>query len=166
MSREFEPGGVVQKLEKATGEIPPCHIRIDKDGIWYYKGCEIIRKDIFRYFNQHITTGPNGRFVLQINNEKCSLEVEDTPFVVKRVDYNSGFRIVLNDESEEVLQLDTLWISNENVLYCKVKDKRFDARFNRASYYEFTKHIMCDEERERYFIPTQGKRYYLERRER
>ena len=140
---------------------PPCHIRIDKEGVWYYKGARIIRKDIYLFFNKHIINGSNGRYLLQINNEVCSLEVEDTPYVVKRMDFKDGFKVILNDESEETLQLDTLRISEDNVLYCKIKDKTFDARFNRSSYYEFAKYVECDEEKNKYFIPSEGKRYYL-----
>ncbi|MFH1625678.1 MAG: DUF1285 domain-containing protein [Pseudomonadota bacterium] len=142
--------------------IPPCHIRIDKDGRWYYKGAEIIRKDIYLYFNRHLTKESDGRYLLHINNEKCYLEVEDTPFVVKKVDFRDGFKIILNDECEETLRLDTLWIGRDNVLYCKVKEKKFDARFNRPSYYEFTKYVMHDGEKDKYFVPVHGNRYYLE----
>ncbi|RJP58291.1 MAG: hypothetical protein C4549_04040, partial [Deltaproteobacteria bacterium] len=94
----------------------------------------------------------------------CYLDVEDTPFVVKEVGFQDVFKIVLNDESEETLLLGTLWIGRDNVLYCKVKDKRFDARFNRPSYYELTKYIAYDEAKDEYFIPVDGIRYYLEQR--
>ena len=142
-------------------EILPCHIRIDKEGNWYYKGAQIIRKDIYLFFNQHLIKDGNGRFLLKINNEKCYLEVEDTPFVVKRVDIGKAFKIVLNDETEEILQLDTLWIGRHNVLYCKVKQNRFDARFNRPSYYDITKYVMCNPLEDTYYIPFGGKKFYL-----
>jgi len=145
--------------------IPPCHIRIDKEGNWYYKGAQIIRRDIYLYFNKHLVKEFDGRYLLHINNEKCYLDVEDTPFVVKKVDFQDVFKIVLNDESEETLRLDTLWIGRDNVLYCKVKNKRFDARFNRPSYYELTKYVAHDEARGKYFIPVDGIRYYLEQRD-
>lgn len=145
--------------------IPPCQIRIDKDGNWYYKGAQVIRRDIYLYFNKHLAMGADGSYLLHINNEKCYLEVEDTPFVIRKVDFQNGFKIALNDESEETLLLDTLWIGKDNVLYCKVKDKRFDARFNRPSYYELTKYVDHDEAEDKYFISVDGIRYYLERRD-
>lgn len=145
-------------------EVPPCNIRIDKEGNWYYKGAKVIRRDIYLDFNRNLIIGTDGRYLLQINNEKCYLDVEDTPFVVKKVDFNDVFKIVLNDDSEEALQLDTLWIGKDNVLYCKVKDRMFDARFNRPSYYELMKYINHDKTKDEYFISVDGNKYYLEQR--
>ncbi|MDY6856621.1 MAG: DUF1285 domain-containing protein [Thermodesulfobacteriota bacterium] len=142
-------------------EILPCHIRIDKEGKWYYKGAEIIRRDIYLLFNQYLIKDGKGRFLLKINNEKCYLEVEDTPFIVKRVDLGKAFTIVLNDESEETLRLDTLWIGRHNVLYCKVKQNEFDARFNRPSYYDIAQYVTYNPLEDTYYIPFDGKKFYL-----
>ncbi len=144
------------------GEIPPCNIRIDKEGNWYYKEAPIIREDIYLLFNQHIVRGSDGRYLLHIGNEKCYLEVDDTPFVIKRVSLRADFKILLNDATQETLRLDTLRVGTDNILYCKVKDGEFDARFSRPSYYQFAEHIAYDEVEDRYFIPLDEKRYYLE----
>lgn len=144
------------------GEIPPCHIRIDKEGNWYYKGAPIVRKDIYLFFNEHLIQERDGRYLLHIGNEKCYLEVEDTPFVVRRVDFGTDFKILLNDLTQETLRLDTLWIGRDDVLYCKAKDNKFDARFSRPSYYQLAEYIVCDKEKDKYFVPFDGHRYYLE----
>jgi len=146
-------------------EIPPCNIMIDKEGKWYYKGAPMIRKDICLFFYEHLVRDSKGRYLLHIGDEKCYLEVEDTPFVVIRVDVGVDFTILLNDRTQEVLRLGTLWIGKDNVLYCKVKDNNYDARFNRPSYYQFANYITYDEERDKCFIPFDGNRYYLEQQD-
>ena len=145
--------------------IPPCYVRIDKEGDWYYKGAPMIREEIILFFNKHITQGPDGRYLLSINDQKCYLEVEDTPFVVKRVSFCSEFKIILNDATQEELNLDTLWIGKDNVLYCTVKDNTFEARFNRPSYYELAKFVEYDKKREKFFLQYKGRKYYLVQRE-
>ena len=35
-------------------ELPPSFIRIDKEGVWYYKGNEMFRKDIVKLFYQNL----------------------------------------------------------------------------------------------------------------
>ena len=143
-------------------DIPPCHITIDKEGDWYYKGAPMIREDIVLFFNSHITKCPDGKYLLSINDEKCYIEVEDTPFVVKRLSFKSDFKIFLNDATQETLNLDTLWIGDGNVVYCRVKEGKFEARFNRPSYYELAKYAEYDNEGEAYFVSFNGSKYYLE----
>jgi len=145
-----------------TEDIPPCNIRIDKDGNWYYRGAPMIRKDIYLFFNRHIEKDPNGRYLLHIDDQKCYLEVEDTPFVIKRVDRVDDFKVLLNDATQEALSLDTLWVGRNSVLYCKVKDKRFDARFGRAPYYQLAKYIEYDKKKDKYFVLSNEKQYYIE----
>ena len=146
-------------------EIPPCNIRIDKEGNWYYKGVPMIRKDICTFFYQHLSKEQDGGYLLHIGDDKCYLEVEDAPFIVKRVDFHTDFKILINDDTIETLQPDTLSIGGDSVLYCKVKDRQFDARFSRPSYYQFAEYISCDKDEERFFVHLDGVRYYLKQRD-
>ena len=146
--------------------IPPCNIRIDRNGVWYFQGAEIIRQDIVEMFYSNLEKDEQGRYLIRMGKEVCWLEVEDTPWIVKRVDLVSGpgdnpshFNIRLSDNSVEVLNLDELWMSNENVIYCKIKGGNFNARFSRPAYYEFSKCIQYDEENQRYFVAINGKEY-------
>jgi hypothetical protein len=41
-------------IEDVKKEIPSIDIRVDKDGVWYYKGNEMIRKDILELFFQSL----------------------------------------------------------------------------------------------------------------
>ena len=148
-------------------DIPPCHIRIDKEGNWYYQGLPIINREIYLYLNRCLKRDPSGKYILLMNGEKCSLEVEDTPYVIKEVSLGSKTKrtpslfVRLNDETEEELKVDTLRVGKENVLYCNVKDGLYEARFLRASYYQLAKFLQYDGER--YYLLVEGKKTYPQR---
>src|SRR5262245_26407050 len=80
-------------------------IRFGKDGRWYADGELITNERIAALFSRHVTRGDDGAFWLVVGDERARIEVEDTPFVVVRVDGDpeSGFRVGLNDESSEPL---------------------------------------------------------------
>lgn len=147
-------------------DIPACHIRIDKEGNWYYQGLPIIKREIYLHLNRCLRKDPSGRYILLMDGEKCYLEVEDTPYVVKEVRLGAGPQpdpplfVKLNDETEEELKADTLRVGKDNVLYCKVKDALYGARFLRASYYQMAQFLQCDGEK--YYLVVGDKKFYLE----
>ncbi|MBW1723359.1 MAG: DUF1285 domain-containing protein [Deltaproteobacteria bacterium] len=148
-----------------ASETPPCSIFIDKEGRWFFKGIEMVRRDFIRMFYQQMQADSEGRYIITLAGDRCIVEVEDTPFVVWRTivktDDSLGKRYVLylSDESEEELDPETLFVGKGNVLYCKVKAGMFPARFNRAAYYQLAEHI--EEENGKYVITSQGKRYLI-----
>lgn len=89
------------------------------------------------------------------------MEVEDTPFVVMRVDKTHTFTITLNDETQEELDLNTLWVGNQNVLYCKIREGKFEARFSRPAYYQLTNYVEFDESEERFYISLDNRKYFI-----
>lgn len=137
-------------------DVPPCHIRIDKEGNWYYQDLPIINKKIYLYLNQCLAQEPSGRYILSMNGENCYLEVEDTPFVIQevRLPSDSGqlpsLVVKLNDGTEEILKADTLRVGHDNVLYCKVKEGLYEARLLRNAYYQLAE-----------FFEQDGQNYYL-----
>lgn len=147
-------------------DIPPCLIYIDKEGHWFHKGVEMIHHEFIRLFYQHMEIDLLGRYVIKWGEERCYVEVEDTPFVVRKVIFkdqdptnNSRFILFLSDDSQEHLSPDTLYVGNANVLYCTVKERIFPARFNRSAYYQLGEYI--EEENEKYFISLNGKKYII-----
>ena len=72
----------------------------------------------------------------------------------------SFFKIFLNDETEEELNLESLSVGKDNVLYCAVKNGKFKARFLRPSYYRLTEHMLQEGE-DRFYIPLNGRKYYI-----
>jgi hypothetical protein len=149
-------------------DIPPCNIRIDKEGVWYYKGNEIFRDEIVRLFYQNLKNDETGRYLIELENDCCYLEVEDAPFVVRSIykctaesDNEECIYLLLSDQSLEKLNPDSLWVGKDNVLYCSVKKNTFVARFSRASYYQIADLIECGNGEDEYFISLNGKHFCI-----
>ncbi len=143
-------------------------LRFDKEGKWYHQGVEITHERTLRLFSRSLRKDSQGRYLIAIGKEWSYVEVEDAPFLVRSLDYHpptetkeAYFSILLNDGNTETLDLNTLRVGRDNVLYCRVKKGEYRARFCRASYYEFTRYIEFDSSSGGYFIPLNGKRYYL-----
>jgi uncharacterized protein len=121
-------------------------IRFGKDGRWYADREPITNERIASLFSRHVTRGDDGAFWLIVGDERARIEVEDTPFVVVRVDGDPdrGFRLGLNDETSEPLAADSLGIGEDDVLYCDVKDGRYRARFLRPAQVELLSHARAE----------------------
>jgi hypothetical protein len=149
-------------------DIPPCNIRIDKEGVWYFKGNEIFRDEIVKYFYQNMKKDEAGRYLIELEDDCCYLDVEDTPFIVRSA-YRSAAEagneeciyLLLSDQSVEKLNPDSLWAGKDNVLYCSVKKNAFVARFSRASYYQIADFIEYGDGENEYFISLNGKNFYI-----
>ncbi len=141
-------------------DLPPCEIKIDKEGVWYHKGAEIIRKDIIKFFYEHMDLDEHGRYIISWRGERCVVDVEDTAYFVQRVErIDDRFILFLSDETQEELDPETLYIKGD-VLYCKVKKRKFPARFKRPAYYQIAEYI--EEEDGKFFIRVKGKKYVLQ----
>jgi hypothetical protein len=143
-------------------------IRIDKEGIWYYKGAHMFRKDILCVFFKHLQIDECGKYLIELNEERCYLDVEDTVFVVGAVyktklpdDGRYQIDVLLTDDSCEKLEMSSLYIGKENVLYCRVKEGKFAARFSRNSYYQLAEFIEQSENGKHYFINLNDKKYFI-----
>ena len=140
-------------------------IFIDKEGRWFYQGLEMVRRDIVLLFYQHLHLDGQGQYLIRLGGEERYLEVEDTAFMVSRIDLQThgdggaSFRIWLNDDSQAALNLDTLFVGKGNVLYCRVKEGRFPARFRRQAYYQLAEHVQ--EKNGKYLISLNGRSHLI-----
>jgi uncharacterized protein len=145
-------------------------IKIDKDGIWYYNGAHMFRKEILSVFFQNLRIDECGRYLIELGPERCYLHVEDTAFVVAAV-YKTNLPcngleqidILLNDDSCEKLETNSLYTGRDNVLYCLVKEGRFAARFSRNSYYQLAEFIEQSENGADFYINLNGEKYFIKR---
>lgn len=127
-------------------------IRIDREGVWYFRGAEMMRNDIVQYFYKYLKKDHNGHYHIEIENDRCGVHVEDAPYVVRSVDIGAcqhpgrpSIDLSLNDGSKEVLSLDTpLRIGRGDILYCRVKRGEHEARFSRPAYYQLCEKIEYD----------------------
>ena len=144
-------------------------IYIDKDGIWYFRGAEMERRDIVQYFYRYLRKDREGKYLVEIGDDRCYVDVEDAPYVIRSV--SVGFsqsasqpyvELSLSDGSNEMLNLSTpLRIGNDHVLYCRVKRGEYEARFSRPAYYQFCEHIVYDSRSEKYLLILKQHSYSL-----
>jgi len=125
---------------------PTRKISFGRDGWWYANDERIHNRRINILFSQHLRKTPAGTYEIAIGWDKVAVEIDDAPYVVTRVsgDAEQGLTLRLNDESEELLDPETLSIGQENVLYCRVKDREHTARFSRPAYYQLAAHVEED----------------------
>jgi hypothetical protein len=117
-------------------------IRFGRDGRWYSDDEPIPNRAICRLFSRAMRVQPDGRGRLELGEDKADVVIEDTPWVVASVDGSpqAGFHVVLNDETREPLDVRSLRVGAEHVLYCRVKGGAHEARFLRPAYYELMRH--------------------------
>src|SRR5262245_14123140 len=121
-------------------------ISFGKDGWWYANDERIQNRRINILFSQHLRKTSAGTYEIAIGWDKVTVEIDDAPYIVTRVTSETAQRLTLrlNDESEELLDPTTLSISQENVLYCRVKDQEHTARFSRPAYYQLAAYVQED----------------------
>lgn len=134
----------MEKVEEFIGDLPPCLIYIDKDGRMYHQGAEMTHRGINAVLLAGLDRDESSRYVIEFKGQRCWVEVEDAPLVVRRVDAlaGEGFRIYLSDEQEEMLDPSRLWIGPDEAIYTLVRQGRLPARFLRPAYYQLAEHIV------------------------
>jgi len=147
-----------------AGDIPPCLIRVDKDGRLWHQGAEMTHSGINRLLMEHVELDDQGRYIIVFQGQRCLVDVEDTFFVIRRVERVTSsngrtecFTITLNDESSETLDPSTLRQNEDHVPYAQIKRGRFPARFTRQSYYQLAAHVI---EKDGVFLLPVGDREY------
>ena len=164
MNNEDEPA-----LVMSEHVLLPCGIVIDREGEWYYGGSLMHRKDIVAHLCQHMRRDEcSGSYIVQIGRQRCYLEVEDTPLVVTRVlhekEKGGQERLLVWVKYVEVTEpLDpaSLWVGEENVLYCKVREDKIPARFLRPAYYQLAEFIYEDRDMGLFYLLLGNKRYCI-----
>ena len=133
------------------------------DGRWYSDDEPINNGRIAKLFSRCLKQTDDGRWQIAMADERAFVDVHDTPWVVTGVGGNrsDGFTVRLNDDSEEPLDPSTLTVGDANVLYTRVKDGRYPARFLRPAYYQLAPAIS---EREGRFVLEAGDRTHEIRR--
>jgi len=161
---------VVDGINGAVGEggAPGAgDIRVDEEGDWTHRGIRIVREDVIQLFLDNLVRLPEGSYVIEWKGSRCPIEVADTPYVVTRVDREEGtcdgepvVRLTLKHLSDrELLEPRSLVVGSENILYCRVHDGRFPARFSRPAYYQLAEWIVEDEETASFYLQLGASRY-------
>jgi hypothetical protein len=148
---------------------PPCMIYVDKEGAWFHNGVPITHRELILLFYESLSVDEGENYIIKFKNQVCRLDVEDTPFVVLRTDFIRGgneaeidrFVLHLTDDSKEDLDPETLFFAPNHVLYCKIREGRFKARFSRPGYYQLAEYVKEEAGAGLYFLSLNNKKYYL-----
>jgi len=154
--------------EQSAEAIVPCEIYVDEEAEWFHRGAKIIREDILELFYEHITYSEKHGYLIEWRNSRCALDVADTPFVISRVDRiaesQDHARVLLtlrHIKNPEPLAPATLRVGEHNVLYCRVRDGKFPARFSRPAYYQLAEWIAEERDSGRFFLEINGTKHYI-----
>jgi hypothetical protein len=129
--------------DPATWTLP--RLRIDRDGAWYHDDAEVTHAGILANLRENLRVDAQGHY-LQIGPARVPVEVEDTPFIVERVEAEGdGLAATLNDLSREPLALDSLRVDDRGVPRARVKGGRFTARLSRAATYQMLQFVEAGE---------------------
>ncbi len=147
----------------------PYVISISREGEWFYNDRKIIHPTVLRIFNDGLSRAEDGRYYLEVEGDIAEVVVEDAPFVVKGVmpaidgGELCGFVVSLSDDTEDILNLDTLKINEKNVPYCLVKGERggLTAKFSSKAYYMLSDYIEHDENQDSYYIEIKSKKHQI-----
>jgi hypothetical protein len=138
-------------------------IKIDSEGQWFHNNTLIENPRFISFFNKSINKTKDGTFVLHYSNYTYPIIVEDVPYFITGVIFE-GFgdfeKITINisNGTSEELDEDTLFYK-KNILYCKILDQDFDARFKRSPSFHILERL--DEKNGQYILNICGKSIIL-----
>ena len=151
-----------------ANSMPSSDIRINAEGEWFHRGLEMTRRGVVRMFYKHLRQDASGGCFFEFGQERYSVHVEDTAFVVwglRWAEARDGERecayLLLSDDSIEKLDPGTLRIRKNNIPYCRVKNGAFEARFSRSSYYQLAERVQYNSVLNAYIISLDGQIYGL-----
>ncbi len=153
----------------APKELSAGDIYVDAEGDWFYQGSQIIRQDILAFFYDHLECDADHSYKIVWGHQRCGLRVEDTPFVISRVDRNpsgeaGGERVTLTLKHglpREPLDPKCLWVGKDHVLYTRVRSGRFLGRFSRPAYYQLAEWIQEEPATGRFFLEIGGEQHQI-----
>jgi hypothetical protein len=106
--------------------------RVDTEGDWYDGTVQITHPGVLANLRGNIRHDAGGYFIQ--TRVRIPVRVDDAPFVVTRVERrDDGLRLLLNDGTAEGLDPATLRLGPGDIPYAAVKQRAFEARFNRAA---------------------------------
>ncbi len=138
------------RLPPPDGRSRESTIVLDADGRFFHDG-ELFKRDTMKIaFSSWIQRHPeDGRYILNNGYDWTYFRVEDTPFFVLGVrikEDGSGaepclvepclVELCLSDGTTELLCPETLSVSEEGKLYCRVKQGAFEAAFLRSATFQ------------------------------
>ena len=143
-----------------TGKYPPCQIQVDREGSLFHNGAPIIHPGIRELIFAALRY-EDGLYFLELEGKRCQLQVEDAFYVVMRAELVDGqVSLSLNSGNLENLDPDSLWVGENDVLYCRISGGDFPARFSRPAYYQLAQWI--EEADEGFALRLNGRKHLID----
>lgn len=140
---------------------------LDKEGRIWHEGTEITDPRFAYLIHRTMQNIENG-YLVKCQGEDCYFQAEDAPYVVQDVALHKNERGLLRQIDlifpggyTEVLDPSTLRVSDENVLYCRVRGGKFDSRFTLKSFFRLTPFIDQDPSGRDYSLAIGEKKYLI-----
>ena len=141
-------------------------IRIDAEGLWFYRGKEMTRRDIVQFFYQNLIFDESGTYAVRVGQQTYRIEVEDTAFIVWDIRFVTGddisreyIELLLSDNRTERLDPETVYIAENDIPYCRIRNRLHRARFSKSAYYKLAEHIQYDPQNDRFYLELSGRLY-------
>jgi len=140
--------------EHAENECGVFDIRINRDGLWFYHGTPIGRRELVKLFASVLRRDDDGRYLLETPAERGVIEVEDAPFLAVELTVEGAgrsqrliFRTNIDEnvvaDADHPLRIATDPETGEPSPYVEVRNG-LEARLARPVYYELVE--LGDEE--------------------
>jgi hypothetical protein len=136
-------------------------LRVDRQGRWWC-GARPIKGRVLRFFLRHLRHDAElglycVRYPLGAGEEAQYLRTESPPLRVKRLEPSHDPPcLLLNDGTAEPLRGKTLWLDDEDRLYCAVKPQNLTAVIDDPARWEILSTL--EEADGRWFIQVSGRR--------
>ena len=124
--------------------------RISQEGTWYFNNSKIERLELVRLFSSYLQKDFQGKYWLEGPYEKIPIEVEDTPFVIKEIEFkkneiNSSCWAITNTNEKILISKNNPFklIKNKNKFskpYIYIRDGIY-ALLLRSPYYHLSEFI-------------------------
>lgn len=144
------------------------HYYIDSDGHLWHEGAEFDDPEVLNLFmkkmerlqDDKVVPEGCGQYHVFCQGEECLITAEDVPYVVQDVEVHAReVHLTFPGGYVETLDPSTLFVGPHNVLYAKVRNGEFTARFNRKSYFTLAKHIQYDSHKDVFYLTVDDQRY-------
>jgi hypothetical protein len=142
--RPFDADAILAAIVRGERTCGDFELRIDRDGVWHYRGSPITRLPLVKLFASVLRLAPDGSYWLVTPAEQGRIEVEDVPFVaVELAAEGTGreqrVRVRTNLDEWVMLGADhplrlVPAAGGAEVPYVRVRD-RLDARLVRSVFY-------------------------------
>lgn len=123
-------------------------IRVDREGHIWHEGERVLHPGLARALARWIDIDDNGRYVMRNALDWCFITVDHTPLLVRtlRFEADPALRVELDlsDGTTEALDLGTVQVDPDGVVYAHVRRGRLLARFDRQPSFKFLEHVETD----------------------